>query len=251
MVNKSKRKFLRNKKKHIKSRKNIRNKIYLGGTIFNISSKTTELLDNLNALLKNKCSDLEIRVGMMTEMTGEIHAYSRRLKNSILICLYYNNNCISSIQLMPDDEDGIELRSFTDKTYEGNKYNTLLRNILIVIGNTIIFKGKPITKVMSYATNPISAHLIMKNLNIFPLLVDSYGHKTDIGYFIDKYIEEGKTGDINIIVQAFYKKNKSVPITFEIPLTDEELSNQCFDKIKTMVGEIDDGNIDKQIKCPQ
>ena len=246
MGNKSRRNFRKNKKKHIKSRK----KIYLGGAIFNTSSKTTEMLNDLNALLRKKCNNLELRVGMMTEMTGEIYAYSRKLKNSILICLYYNNDCISSIQLMQDDDGNIELRSFTDRTYEGNKYNTLLRNILIVIGNTIMFKDKPIIKVMSYATNPISAHLIMKNFNIFPSLVDSYGNKTDISYFMDKYKQDGKTGDTNTIVQEFYKSNNSVPIAFEIPLTDEGLINQSFDKIKILVGEIDVDNVDKQIKCP-
>ena len=246
MANKSRRNFRKNKKKHIKSRK----KIYLGGTIFNISSKTTEMLYNLNNLLKNKCSNLEIRVGMMTEMTGEIYAYSRRLKNSILICLYYNNDCISSIQLNQDEDGGVEIRSFTNKTFEGNKYNTLLRNVLIVIGNTIMFKGNPITKVMSYAVNPISAQLIMKNFNIFPLLMDSYGNKTDLSYFMDEYKKDGKTGDINTIIQEFYKTSNSIPIVFEIPLTDEELINKSFDKIKTLLGEIDAENLDKQIRCP-
>lgn len=250
MRSRTKRNIRRNKKKIIKSRK----KIYLGGAIFDISSKTTEILDNLNLLVKKKCSNLEIRIGMMTEMTGEIYAYSKRLKNSILICLYYNNDCISSIQLIQGDDDEIELRSFTNKIYEGNKYNTLLRNILIVIGNTINFEGNPLTKVVSYAVNPISAYLIIKNFGILPLMVNSKGRKTDISYFIDEYYEkEGKPKpeDINTIIKDFYKNTNSIPLTFEIPLINEELINSSFENIKILVGEIDTDNIEKQIKCPE
>ena len=252
---------MRNTKKHKKQirkskkvKKSIKHKNYLGGSIFNISSKTTELLDILNTLLKKKCSNLEIRVGMMTEMVGEINAYSKKLKNSILICLYYNNNCMASIQLN-SIEGGtmVELRSFTNEMYEGNKYNSLLRYILMVIGNTITFNGNPITKVISDAINPISYYLIMKNFDILPLIIDNDGNETDFGYFINKeYKQERKPGDIDIIIKKFYEKYpSSAAIIFEIPLTNEELNNKSFDKIKMLVGEIDADNIEKQIKCPK
>ena len=234
MRNRTKRNKRRNKKKYIKTRKQ---KIYLGGSVFTISSNTTNILNNLNNLLQKKCSNLEIRIGMMNEMPGEIYAYSKKLKNSMLICLYYDDNCISSIQLIQED-GAFELRSFTNKIYEGNKYNTLLRNVLMVIGNTITFKGNTITKVMSYATNPISSYLIMKNFNVLPLIFDSYGNKTDFGYFINEYESEGKTNDINIIIQEFYKNTNSVPIIFEIPLTDEALNNRCLNNFKMIVDEI-------------
>jgi hypothetical protein len=225
-----------------KSRKR-KYKRYLGGSLFNLSN-TSETLSEINDLLKQKCPNLEIRLGIMKNMEGEINAYSKQ-KNSLLICLYYNNNCISSIQLSPLENEEIELRSFTNTNYENKKYNTLLMYFLIFIGNKILFKGKPITKVFSYAINPFTAKRIIQNFNILPLMEGS-----DFEEFVNNKKDQIKD-DIYKLVEDFYKKySKNVPIIFEIPLTNNDLITKSFDKINLLLGKIDPDNLMKQIKCP-
>ena len=241
-IKKSIKRTLKNKKKNKNKRKNI--KKYLGGALFDIS-ETLHELDYLNSLLQKKCHNLDIRIGMMTEMTGQLKTYSPKLKNSLLICLYYNNDCISSIQLVIND--GIEIRSFTDKIYNGKKYNTLLRFVLIIISNKIKVNGEYINKLYSSATNPISAHLLMKNFDSTPRMDET---NDEFIYFMDN-IYKGDKENINNVVSKFYETNAQnvLPILFDIILTDE-LIGKSLENFKMIIGEINPDNLDKQIKCP-
>ena len=242
IIKKSIKRTLKNKKKNKNKRKNI--KKYLGGALFDIS-ETLHELDYLNSLLQKKCHNLDIRIGMMTEMTGQLKTYSPKLKNSLLICLYYNNDCISSIQLVIND--GIEIRSFTDKIYNGKKYNTLLRFVLIIISNKIKVNGEYINKLYSSATNPISAHLLMKNFDSTPRMDET---NDEFIYFMDN-IYKGDKENINNVVSKFYETNAQnvLPILFDIILTDE-LIGKSLENFKMIIGEINPDNLDKQIKCP-
>jgi len=233
----------KNKKRNKKSVK-ARNKKYFGGALFD-SSEAFEILPDLNNLLQKKCPNLEIRIGMMTEMPGKINVYSPRLKNSILICLYYENECIASIQLFKNDEN-IELRSFTNETFSGKKYNTLLRFVLVIIGNKIKVNGQYITNLHSSALNPVSAHLLMTKFDSLPVMDDS--NEIFIHYMNNLYKKEREPSDMYKVVTEFYKTNKE-PISFEIPLTSE-LIEKSMNNFNLLVGEINPSNIEKQITCP-
>ncbi len=244
-ITKSIRKIIKKKpKKRTKKNKKIYKK-YLGGSAFDISD-AIDLLNNLNMSLQEKCVNLEIRIGMMTEMTGQLHVYSPKSKKSLVVCLYYNNDCISSIQLVIND-DGIEIRSFTDEMYSGKKYNTLLRCVLLILANKIKLNGEPINMLYSSATNPISAHLLMKSFNLMP---SSRDYNSEFTYFMDnKY--KGDKENINDVVNKFYEAHprKDIPILFDIFLTDE-LIDKSLENFKLLTGEINESNISSQIKCP-
>ena len=123
---------------------------------FDESAALSELAE-LNSLLQNKCPNLEIRIGSISKMKGKLSTYPSRSKHQFLVCLFYEENCISSIQII--ENEGIEIRSYTDADYNGKKYNTLLRIVVAIIGNKIKINGKYIHTLYSSATNPISAHL--------------------------------------------------------------------------------------------
>jgi hypothetical protein len=244
-LTKSVRKMIKKKPKKRTTKKNKKiYKKYLGGSAFDIS-EAIDLLNNLNRSLQEKCVNLEIRIGMITEMTGQLHVYSPKSKKSLVICLYYNNDCISSIQLVINN--GIEIRSFTDEMYSGKKYNTLLRCVLLILANKIKFNGEPINMLYSSATNPISAHLLMKNFNLRP---SSRDDNFEFTYFIDnKY--KGDKENINDVVNKFYEAypRKDIPILFDIFLTDE-LIDKSLENFKLLTGEINQSDISTQIKCP-
>ena len=70
----------------------------------------------------------------------------------LILCLYHNDKCISSITLKNKDKSTIEIDSRTN-----DKYNTLLRAIVVMISSYIICNGEQIKKIYSIAANPISA----------------------------------------------------------------------------------------------
>ena len=85
---------------------------------------------------------------------------------NLILCLYYNENCISSIILIYKDEDTIGIDSNTYNNYQGNKYNTLLRAIVVILSSYIICNSKNISKISSNAINPISAWLLISNFDV-------------------------------------------------------------------------------------
>ena len=133
------------------------------------------------------------------------------------------------------------------KIYNGKKYNTLLRFVLIIISNKIKVNGEYINKLYSSATNPISAHLLMKNFDSTPRMDET---NDEFIYFMDN-IYKGDKENINNVVSKFYETNAQnvLPILFDIILTDE-LIGKSLENFKMIIGEINPDNLDKQIKCP-
>jgi len=237
-----------NTKKYKKIQKNTikrynkkgQNKMYYGGSKFDISG-TSELLLTLNELLRKKCPELEIRVGMLEEMPGELSIFSRN-KGSVLFCIYYRNNCISSFQLVEHDEE-IEIRSLTHREFQKKRYNLLLTHTVFILTNLINFKGLPINKIVSEVINPNMAQKLMRKFNIYPVMDED--KNPDFMAEIKGYVPEES---ILEIVSNFYKK-WNVPIFFEINLT-EELKQESMQNFKLLVGYLESENINQQITCP-
>lgn len=77
----------------------------------------------------------------------------------LLLCLYNDNKCISSLIIKYDSEDySINIDSKTMQEYEGNKFNILLRSIIIIISKYIYPNAKYIK---SLAVNHVSAYIMI------------------------------------------------------------------------------------------
>jgi hypothetical protein len=138
-------------------------------------------LAKLNNLLQEKCEDLSLTIDYYSDMIEKgitnISVYNKehsKKYDTALLCLNYNNSCISSlvIELNPDfgDDDEIEIASKTNSKYEGRKFNKLLRAVIIIIGGFIkSSSGTPIDHIFSRAENPISAYLMINTFNALPL----------------------------------------------------------------------------------
>ena len=120
-------------------------------------------INKLNILLKEKCSNLSLNLDYLYNLKGNVELYSESYVNELnllVLCLYNKNNCISSIELILEDNN-IVINSKTNQAFEGKKYNKLLRGVVIVISSII----PNINKLISYAGNIISAWLLINYYN--------------------------------------------------------------------------------------
>lgn len=122
-------------------------------------------IESLNKEISKKCKTLKIKFGPYKDMSGEITQYSEYDDKYILLCLYYNDNCISSIALIYG-HFGWEILSRTHQNYMSRKYNKLLRAIMILLCSKMFFDSYSIDTIVSIPSNPISLWTLKKEYKI-------------------------------------------------------------------------------------
>jgi hypothetical protein len=169
----------------------------------------TEEINELNKKLE--ALPLKITLNPFYEVpTSNIVASYDRKFETLLLCIYYGNTCISSIILTVND-DTIKIDSYTMADYQGRKLNVLMRAVAILLANKI----KPDAESLSsLSINPISAYVLMKYFNAVPRY-DKAGILELVGNVPSKI----KPEDINAAMSRY-----SV-IDLEIPLGPSDLRN--------------------------
>lgn len=135
-------------------------------------SKVKERLNEFNKRISIKSSPADSLINIKLDKYENLKnndikdsLYYDTLYNSrddvLILCLYYNNICVSSITCTCNEES-ISISSKTNILYTGKKYNILLRTILILIVNLIKINNKKCNKLKSYAINPISEESLKK-----------------------------------------------------------------------------------------
>jgi len=123
-------------------------------------------LTELNDSLQEKCSNLSLYLDYVykhkTDSTLELYddldtKYSVGLY-LLVLCLYYDNHCISSITIKIDGGE-LFIDSRTHEPYQNKKYNILLRSIIIILSKHI---SKDIKYIISNAINQGSAYMMMQ-----------------------------------------------------------------------------------------
>jgi hypothetical protein len=124
-------------------------------------------LDTLNRELHKICPELSLKLDKMYKMPGELNVFANMLNmlNELVLCLYYEGTCISSIQIKAISTGLIHIDSKTSSFYERNKYNKFLRAVSILISQYLTINRRPIIKMVSLAINPVSAFLLLKYFN--------------------------------------------------------------------------------------
>jgi len=174
------------------------------------------VLEDLNKKIQNKCPELSLKLDYKYKLTGKITSFYARLE-TLLLCLYYGVDCISSISLGYNGEDTMYINSCTKEDKRGNKYNKLLRCIIIIICDILVCNdNRRIMNIISWAANPISAWLLISNF------------QTNIKIVKEDEKEEDKTEIINIVdyneitrefIENLYKdKDEITMIYITIPL---------------------------------
>jgi hypothetical protein len=128
-------------------------------------TRTRRQLLQLNNKLKQLCGGvLSIQLYSGNELTSELldMTYDKTGKVDFVICLNYNNVCISSISCKIGRDNSLEFSSKTQEIYEGNKYNLLLRSALILLSKYVIYNEERINSIISRAVNPASIYIMVK-----------------------------------------------------------------------------------------
>ena len=154
-----------------------------------------QYIEELNKILYLRCMNkYKIDINYAYKMNNVLF-YSQEEPSSLIMCVRIGEECVSSIELvLEDNEDltyNIKIDSQTLKEYEGNKFNQILRLIIMIISQFFPIR---ISHIHSQAVNPISAYLMIKLFrnNEFDETFTQYIIKRDIGEInydvIDKYI---------------------------------------------------------------
>jgi hypothetical protein len=170
---------------------------------FNINlTEAHKKLEQLNILLKNKCTQLELKLDNYYNMTGDVTLYnSNQNKDKLILCLYYNDNCISSIFLKYKNSNQIEIETSTNILYKKRKYNKLLTISTIILAPLLVCNGENINVIMSAAIAVESA------LTLIPNFETDIEHPipTDFEEFIEKNKFDENT-DIKYLLTELYKQ---------------------------------------------
>lgn len=135
-----------------------------------------EIIKSLNIALIERCPGFRINIDYILNFEDHslITSFSKNEKPyQLLLCLFYANNCVSSLTIDYENETEILFSSRTNKQYVRRKFNKLLRSIIIIIGKSL---GADV--VSSYAVDPISAFLMLTSFNAVS--------KYDLGVIVDK-----------------------------------------------------------------
>jgi len=151
----------------LKQLKEIKNFIYI--TFSNNCEKfinldnSRKLVNELNQFLVCKKFVISINYAFQIKNESTVSAYIIN-SNSLILCIFHNDkNCVSSVVITYDDQiQELYFDSKTQKEYENNNFNKLLRAIIIIIAKNLYPNVK---YVVSNAINPISAYLMIKYFN--------------------------------------------------------------------------------------
>ena len=195
-------------------------------------TKASDKITELNQLLKVKCNNLlSFKLDFFYNMTGEVSNFDTA-PSDIILCLYYADNCIASISLK-FKEDTLTLYSKTNERFEGNKFNKLLRAIVIMIGGSITYDFQPFKTIKSYAINPVSAWLLISNYNV-----------TFDEDFMN-YMQD-RTTDMSMI-KSYMKDDNNITIYVDLDENQAKAEKILSELLSTSM---DETEIKKQIKCP-
>jgi hypothetical protein len=168
-----------------------------------------ETLATLNTMLKEKCGGkLSLTFDKYKKMIrkSNVSAYSLSeptssgaLAPQYLLCLMYEGRCISSIELrIVSATRSVEISSKTHPSYEGRKYNLLLRTVATILASQLTLpsrthtmrtrsqtisrapRKKYVLRLVSRAINPVSTLLLVKYFNATNKEFDTYLQKEGI-----------------------------------------------------------------------
>ena len=198
--------------------------------------KTNEKITELNTKLQDKCPELSLKLDKYYNLTGSLSVYNKQYNENntnLVLCLYYNYNCVASIILNYKDNGIIEIDSLTSKKMEGKKYNKLLRSIIVLLASSLVCGKTKIHTINSLAINPISAWLLIG-------YYDST-YTSDPPHLFDKFISENKEMNKRDLIFGAYKKDINLKIKVSITENNIDKATNIFNSLLK--------NDSKSIKC--
>jgi hypothetical protein len=127
----------------------------------------------INDDLTKKCgSHFSITLDHFRNKDPDAAVYEHNKDYDLILCLYHNKKCISSVIGKFDSNDmSMEISSKTDTIYEGRKFNLYLRAAFIFL---MQFIRPTIKTILSMSVNPISTYTMFKYFNASCPDLDSF-----------------------------------------------------------------------------
>ena len=123
------------------------------------------IIEQLNVDLHRTCPNFSLNIDYVFSLSDPsiVTTFTQPspLANTILLCLFNGNNCVSSLELELYD-DILSISSRTNELYQERKFNKLLRSVIIIIAKAIV---PSFNSVESLAVNATSAYLMLHSFN--------------------------------------------------------------------------------------
>lgn len=191
----------------------------------------------LTGILQTKCPKLSLHLDYIYNMHPPNNRFAIHVRNPylLILCLYNEHGCISSISINLEDES-IYIDSVTDSKFEGKKYNKLLRCVIILI--SVLLLPLRIERIISVAINPISAYLLITYFGgIIPhpdIVPDNIKFFT---FLEQEQITITPETHYKELFKEFEKTNREFELVVYIELTPKNIANAEV-KFQTILDEI-------------
>jgi len=190
----------------------------------------------LTGILQTKCPNLSLHLDYIYNMHPPNNRFAIRVRNPylLILCLYNEHGCISSISINFEDES-INIDSVTDSNFEGKKYNKLLRSVVILIS---VLLPVHISRIISVAINPISAYLLITYFGGIIPPPDIVPDNIEFFTFLqESHITITPETDYKELFKEFEKTNREFELVVYIELTPKNIANAEV-KFQTILDEI-------------
>jgi len=215
-------------------------------------------LEILNSNLQKKCPNMKFVFDNYYNLEGDLSTLYDLSMDCYTLCLYYKENCISSIMVdltnnkfnsnsNIDTDYGFEIYSNTNTDYGNNKFNKLLRCVIIIICYGFVCNDTKLTHLISQPVNPISSWLLISN---FETIVDINNERIEFNTNTDeekrqtKQIISDTTGTDMILIYVPLNESNFIKalILFSklVDLTGKE-TIICAKPIPIITGQDDSG----------
>lgn len=181
-------------------------------------TKANDLLRTLNHVISKECRDIRLNLDYVYNMKNKVVSFTNT-SNYLVLCLYYKEDCISSIEIVEKNQHGLlEINSKTETIHEGKKYNKLLRAVAIMIAGLLVPGA---SYVSSVAVNPISAWLLVNSFN--GIIQQTEDNEEYFAYIKETYGDVPPPKITFKMLQDFY--NKYTGIYVDVELKPDNLVN--------------------------
>jgi hypothetical protein len=208
-------------------------------------------LDKLNKILNKRCPHLTIRFAPFYEFLIPMSRYGEHgevcigcnFYDTMILGLCSAEACISTIEVKIAPDGEVVINSKTDKAFEGNKYNKMMRLVLFIIAKKI----DRLMHVKSVALNPISVKLLIHDSDAL-LKPDDKDNDLFKEYLQTNRLADSKGNPKRDIPMESIQRFYSAPgkkVNLIIPITDS-LAKSSYDKFVVLMNESD---IYKKVKC--
>ena len=193
-----------------------------------------DIIRNFNNKLYRICPKLELKFNNRENLHGNISRAGSNTPDGLLLCLYKNNNCISSIELKYKGNGEMHIVPETLIKNEDNKHKLLI-SVIIIVSSLIICHENKINKIVLDATDSITAWLL---IGYFNTTYKSANNK------MNEYIKSINKINENILYNL-YTRNEDNNLIITVELNPENIN-----RANTIFNNLIENNRDNElIKC--